>query len=33
MLDWSKYIAVAKRYQYKAKPDDREDLNHDIIVD
>jgi hypothetical protein len=32
MLDWSKYIAVAKRYQYKAKPEDREDLNHDIIV-
>lgn len=32
MLDWSKYITVANRYQYKAKPKDREDLNHDIIV-
>jgi len=32
MLDWSKYITVANRYQYKAKPEDREDLNHDIIV-
>lgn len=32
MLDWSKYITVAKRYQYKARPDDREDLNHDIVI-
>ena len=32
MLDWSKYITIAKRYQHKAKPDDRQDLNHDIII-
>ena len=32
MLDWSKYITVAKRYQHKAKPGDKEDLNHDIIL-
>ena len=32
MLDWSKYITIAKRYQHKAKPDDREDLNHDIVI-
>jgi len=32
MLDWSKYITVADRYQHKAKAQDRGDLNHDIIV-
>ena len=32
MLDYGKYITVAKRYQYKAKYQDREDLNHDIII-
>ena len=32
MLDWSKYITVADRYQHKAKAQDREDLNHNIIV-
>jgi len=32
MLDFGKYITVANRYQYKAKVEDREDLNHDIIV-
>lgn len=32
MLDWSKYIAVADRFQYKAKTSDREDLNHTIIL-
>ena len=32
MLDWSKYITVADRYQNKAKAQDRGDLNHDIIV-
>ena len=32
MLDWSKYITVADRYQHKAKTQDRGDLNHDIIV-
>ena len=32
MLDWSKYIAVADKYQHKAKRQDRDDLNHDIIV-
>jgi hypothetical protein len=32
MLDWSKYIAVADRFQHKAKAQDREDLNHNITV-
>ena len=32
MLDWSKYIATAKKFQHKAKAQDREDLNHTIIV-
>jgi hypothetical protein len=32
MLDWGKYIAVADRFQYKAKRQDRGDLNHNIIV-
>jgi len=32
MLDWSKYIAVADRFQHKAKAQDRSDLNHNIIV-
>ncbi len=32
MLDWSKYITVADRYQYKAKAQDRGDLNHTIIL-
>jgi len=32
MLDWSKYIAIAEKFQYKAKRQDRGDLNHNIIV-
>ncbi len=32
MLDWTKYIQVADRFQYKAKRDDREDLRQDIIL-
>ncbi len=32
MLDWNKYIAVADRFQYKARREDREDLRQDIIV-
>jgi len=32
MLDWSKYIAIADRFQHKAKKQDRDDLNHNIIV-
>ena len=32
MLDWSKYIAVADRFQHKAKAQDREDLNHNITA-
>ena len=32
MLDYGKYIAVADRYQRKAKREDREDLNHTIIL-
>jgi hypothetical protein len=32
MLDWSKYISVADRFQHKAKAQDIEDLNHTIIL-
>jgi len=32
MLDYGKYITVADRYQRKAKWQDREDLNHTIIL-
>ena len=32
MLDWGKYITIADRYQYKAKYQDRGDLNHTIIL-
>ena len=32
MLDWDKYISVADRFQRKAKAQDREDLNHDIVI-
>ncbi len=32
MLDYGKYITVADRYQRKAKRQDREDLNHTIIL-
>ena len=32
MLDWGKYITVADRYQHKAQAQDREDLNHTIIL-
>ena len=32
MLDWGKYITVADKYQRRAKAQDREDLNHTIIV-
>ncbi len=32
MLDWGKYSTVADRYQRKAKYEDREDLNHTIIL-
>ena len=32
MLDWDKYTKVANRFQYKAIPQDREDLNHTIIL-
>jgi len=32
MLDWSKYTATANRYQCKAKAQDKEDLNHTIIL-
>ena len=32
MLDWSKYITIADRYQRKAKWQDRDDLNHTIIA-
>ena len=32
MLDWDKYIAVADRFQHKARRQDREDLKHTIIL-
>jgi len=32
MLDWSKYIAIAGKFQHKAKAQDRGDLNHNIII-
>jgi len=32
-LDWGKYIAVAERFQHKARYQDREDLNHDILLE
>jgi len=32
MLDWSKYITIAEKFQHKAKRQDRGDLNHNIIV-
>ncbi len=32
MLDWSKYTTIADRFQYKAKRQDRADLNHTIIL-
>jgi hypothetical protein len=32
MLDWGKYIVVADKFQHKAKWEDREDLNHTIIL-
>ena len=31
-LDWHKYTEIAKRFQSKAKPEDREDLRQNIIV-
>jgi hypothetical protein len=31
-LDWQKYIEIADKFQYKAKPADREDLRQDIIL-
>ena len=31
-LDWQKYIDIADKFQYKAKPVDREDLRQDIIL-
>jgi len=32
MLDWDKYIAIADRFQHKAKWQDGEDLNHTILL-
>ena len=31
-LDWNKYIEIATKFQWKAKPEDRQDLKQDIIV-
>jgi len=32
VLDYGKYITIADRYQRKARYQDREDLNHTIIL-
>ena len=32
MLDWQKYISIADKFQYKAKPEDRQDLRQDIVL-
>jgi hypothetical protein len=32
MLDWEKYTEIANRFQFRARPEDRQDLKHDIIV-
>jgi hypothetical protein len=32
MLDWDEYTKVAERFQHKAKWEDREDLNHTILL-
>jgi hypothetical protein len=32
MLDWSKYTIVANKLQYKAKYQDKGDLNHTIVL-
>jgi len=32
VLDWDEYIKVAERFQHKAKREDREDLNHTIVL-
>ena len=32
MLDWEKYIAIADRFQHKARAQDREDLKRTIIL-
>jgi hypothetical protein len=31
-LDWHKYTEIAKRFQSKARPEDREDLRQNIIL-
>ena len=33
MLDWNKYIKVAKRFQYKVKFEDREDIQQSIVLE
>lgn len=32
MLDWSKYSAIADRFQHRAQHQDRNDLRHDVIL-
>jgi hypothetical protein len=32
VLDYGKYINIANRFQYRAKAQDKEDLNHTIIL-
>jgi len=32
MKDWRRYQDIARRFQFKAKPQDREDIQHEIIL-
>lgn len=31
-MDWKRYTEVAQRLRYRAKPQDKDDLEHDIIL-
>ena len=31
-MDWAKYQEIAKRFEHKARREDREDLNHTIVL-
>lgn len=32
MLDWEKYMEIADNFQHKARFEDREDLEQDIVL-
>ncbi len=32
MLDWDRYIAIAEKFQYRARREDRDDLRQNIIL-